>query len=146
VQATFPPSVRCPLDLQVIDRLGHHARRHNVAEALKEFTPEKVVSRTRERPNGREDDDAAQSKGKAAVRGRNKCRAELGWQVSRGHRTRRYLSLISGLIGVYVTVPKVPNMLNMLTWACLAPRSKPTCRASEQIEDLSIVSTALFVP
>ena len=37
--------------------------------------------------------------------------------------------LISGLVGVYVTVPKVPNMLNMLDWACLAPRPKPTRRA-----------------
>src|SRR5271156_2852744 len=31
---------------------------------------------------------------------------------------------LSGLVGVYVTVPKVPKMLNMLDWACLAPSPK----------------------
>jgi len=29
---------------------------------------------------------------------------------------------ISGLVGVYVTVPNTLNMLSMLDWACLAPR------------------------
>jgi hypothetical protein len=31
---------------------------------------------------------------------------------------------ISGLVGVYVTVPNTLNMLNVLDWACLAPRSQ----------------------
>jgi len=36
----------------------------------------------------------------------------------------------SGLVGVYITVPKVPNMLNMLDWASLHRGKKPTRRAS----------------
>jgi hypothetical protein len=38
------------------------------------------------------------------------------------------ITTFSGLVGAYVTVPNMLDMLDMLDWACLAPRlqSRPT--------------------
>ena len=47
--------------------------------------------------------------------------AEEEVQVWRGFRMLAK-RLLSGLVGVYVTVPTVPNVLQKRDWACVAPR------------------------
>jgi hypothetical protein len=48
----------------------------------------------------------------------------LSWPTASATLMWGWNLTISGLVGVNVTVPNIVNMLNVLDWACLAPRPR----------------------